>query len=94
MAIAVYPIPKIPSKENGARADKLFKRHNGSNVVAVMERSVVDRDKLSPAVENSAWNVSPRIMEYVIVASKVIAIHDAAGIMPVLLPTDFSQASR
>lgn len=93
IANAVYPIPTIPSKENGARADRFFSRHNGNKTIDVKPSRVLDRVKLNPAVEKIALKVSAKIMEYASVAQKVLNVQLAAAITLVSFEIVFSHAS-
>ena len=63
MARAVYIIPKLPTKENGANDDKFFIKHNGKRTVPVKPSVTGILDEATPTVDNKLTKVSPRIIE-------------------------------
>jgi len=62
MAIVVYPMPRDPNKEKGARLERFLSRHSGSNTRLVIPKREVVLDAAMPAVCRRLVHVSARIM--------------------------------
>jgi hypothetical protein len=59
MAAAVYSIPKLPSKENGAKELRFFIRQRGRRTALVKPTVTGTLAAAIPAVEKRLTNVSP-----------------------------------
>ena len=57
-------MPKLPTKEKGAKLAKFFKRHKGKSMVDVMAIKTVVLEAAMPMVANKLTKVSPKIMLY------------------------------
>mmetsp|Transcript_12455 Transcript_12455/g.29195 ORF Transcript_12455/g.29195 Transcript_12455/m.29195 type:complete len:95 (-) Transcript_12455:588-872(-) len=79
MARAVYTIPKLPTKENGANDDRFFIKHNGSRTALVKPSVTGTLVAAMPRVDNKLTKVSPRIIEYDKQAATVLKVTALAG---------------
>ena len=94
MATAVYNIPKLPTKEKGAKDDKFFIKHNGKRMVPVKPSVTGILDEAMPTVDNKLTKVSPRIIEYAKQAKHVLKVTAVAGTQLVDSETVALHASR
>jgi len=94
MARAVYAIPRLPNRENGANELKFLSQHNGKSTKDVTPSKDCVLVEAIPAVAKSDVDVSAKIMLYANTAAVVLKVQLTAGIQLVLEPTDSLQASR
>mmetsp|Transcript_50767 Transcript_50767/g.99248 ORF Transcript_50767/g.99248 Transcript_50767/m.99248 type:complete len:86 (-) Transcript_50767:551-808(-) len=83
----------IPTRENGARDDKFFTKHNGRSTNDVNPNKEFVRVTLIPMAARRSLKVSAKIMEYAKFPAKQSKAEDAATIQAYFLPRVFSHAS-
>lgn len=94
IARAVYIIPKLPTKENGAKEDRFFIRQSGKRTAPVKPRVTGILVEATPTVDSKLTNVSPRIIEYAKHAQTVLKVTAEAGNQLLDFETVALQASR
>ena len=83
----VYNIPIIPTRENGAKLDKFFIRHNGKRTIPVTPSSDCVLVATTPTLANRALIVSARIILYDKFPNQQSMKHENAIIQDVDVPT-------
>mmetsp|Transcript_57359 Transcript_57359/g.139940 ORF Transcript_57359/g.139940 Transcript_57359/m.139940 type:complete len:337 (+) Transcript_57359:680-1690(+) len=93
IAIVVYSIPMIPTREKGAKLARFFMRQSGSNTIPVTPNSDCVRVAAMPTVASKLVTVSAKIIEYDKFPNQQSMKHEKAMMNDVDFPTVASQAS-